>query len=753
MNILVYSGALTQDEWRRNENLMLSSGLGSTVESVRHCLFTLRRLLSPNYAVIPVTGDMLLKEPWTASCAALVFPGGADQGYCSTLNGEGNRRIRQYVARGGRYIGFCAGGYYGSARCEFEVGNKLLEVIGDRELAFYPGIDRGCAFPGFVYHSEKGARAVDLQVNKSALSAGTVPNVFKSYYNGGGVFVDASKYKDKGVEVLASYSDPLAVDSGEGSAAVVYCKVGEGAALLTGPHPEFVFLGKPADDWSLTKPRFAAANLEPKPSVPGFSEVIAALANDEKHRMDFIKACLDKLGLVVSDEQNVPSLSRLHLSSLQPQHTATLISNLADVVHKDEHGEEVIKDDNDTFHIVKPATWKMVDLAKALPTEIDAKDDTDQLDGSVDRIVDYNTVVKQVLVHEEEYPQAKETPYFNHHAYYANLHDYQAKSRFTPTFGTHLLYGEVVTSTNTMLEKNTRLLRNLPQGFTASATVQVAGRGRGSNVWVSPAGSLMFSTVIRHPMALMQAAPVVFVQYLAAIAIVNGIKSYEGNLYKDMPVKLKWPNDIYALDPVKAKDNGGDRHENYTKIGGILVNSHYNTKEYIAVCGIGINTSNAAPTTSLNQLVQFLPREVAPFTLEKLLARILTTFDSLYSRFLETGFDEEIEKMYYSHWLHMDQIVTLEAEGGQRARIKGITRDYGLLIADELGWEDRETGKRFTLQSDSNSFDFFKGLVKVRLTAVALAARCMQQAFQPACGAFPPEHMLLTKGLTLQRKL
>ncbi|KAK5056076.1 hypothetical protein LTR84_012627 [Exophiala bonariae] len=713
MNILVYSGALTQDAWRRNENLMLSPGLGSTVESVRHCLFTLRRLLAPHYAVIPVTGDMLVKEPWTASCAALVFPGGADQGYCSTLNGEGNRRIRQFVERGGKYIGFCAGGYYGSAKCEFEVGNKLLEVIGDRELAFYPGIDRGCAFPGFVYHSEKGARAVDLVVDKSFLSAGTVPNVFKSYYNGGGVFVDAPKYRDKGVEVLASYADPLAVDPGEGAAAVVYCKVGEGAALLTGPHPEFVFLGKPVDDWSLTKPRFAAANIEPKPKVPGFSDVIAALANDEKHRTDFVKACLTKLGLTVSDEQNVPSLSRMHLSSSEPNDVASLILSLATITQKDEHGEELIKDENDTFHIVKPSTWSMLDLTQALPLENETKDSADQLDGSSDRIIDYNTIIKPILVHDQEYPQAKTTPYFNHHAFYSNLRHYQASLTSATNFGSHLLYGEVVTSTNTLLEKNTKLLRNLPQGFTATATVQVAGRGRGSNVWVSPAGSLMFSTVIRHPMALMQTAPVVFVQYLAAMAIVNGIKSYDGKLYKDMPIKLKWPNDIFALDPVKAKENGGDRNENYTKIGGILVNSHYNSKEYIAVCGIGLNTSNAAPTTSLNQLIQFLPREVAPFTLERLLARILTVFDDIYTRFLGTGFDEYLENMYYQHWLHMDQIVTLEAEGGQRARIKGITRDYGLLIAEELGWEDRETGKRWTLQSDSNSFDFFKGLLKV----------------------------------------
>ena len=68
--------------------------------------------------------------------------------------------------------------------------------------------------------------------------------------------------------------------------------------------------------------------------------------------------------------------------------------------------------------------------------------------------------------------------------------------------------------------------------------------------------------------------------------------------------------------------------------------------------------------------------------------------------------------MYYAHWLHSEQIVTLETEGGVRARIKGITRDWGLLRAEELGWEGKGTGKVFELQSDSNSFDFFRGLVK-----------------------------------------
>lgn len=102
------------------------------------------------------------------------------------------------------------------------------------------------------------------------------------------------------------------------------------------------------------------------------------------------------------------------------------------------------------------------------------------------------------------------------------------------------------------------MLRRLPSGFTATATVQVAGRGRGSNVWVSPAGSLMFSTCIRHPMSITPVAPVVFIQYLAALAIVEGVKSYDIG-YQDMPLKLKWPNDICAS---QLPSSLGDRSAN-----------------------------------------------------------------------------------------------------------------------------------------------------------------------------------------------
>ena len=227
-------------------NVLVYAGPSATLSSVRHATWSLRRLLGPNYAVLTVTSDQILKEPWTSSCALLVFPGGADLGYCRTLNGEGNRRIKQYVQLGGSYLGLCAGGYYGCSRCEFEVGGaKGMEVVGERELGFFPGTCRGLAFGGFLYHSEAGARAAEVAVRRDILptvEGATLPEKLRTYYNGGGVFVDAGKFGEQGVEVLARYTEKIDVEAGEGgAAAVVYCKVGEGAAILTGPHPEYVF--------------------------------------------------------------------------------------------------------------------------------------------------------------------------------------------------------------------------------------------------------------------------------------------------------------------------------------------------------------------------------------------------------------------------------------------------------------------------------------------------------------------------------
>ncbi|KAF2687260.1 class II aaRS and biotin synthetase [Lentithecium fluviatile CBS 122367] len=708
-------------------NVLVYSGNGTTIESVRHCLYTLRRLLSPAYAVIPVTSDVLLKEPWHSSCALLVVPGGADLAYCRTFNGEGNRRISQYVNMGGSYLGFCAGGYYGSARCEFEVDDPKMAVEGERELGFFPGTCRGLAFEGFVYNSEKGARAADLKIHKDASTGvkGGTADTFKSYYNGGGVFVNAAKLKSRGVEILASYTEDLRVDSGEGTAAIVYRKIGDGHTILTGPHPEF-----------------APANLHhPSRPTSHYTTLIAALTSTEATRTAFMRHLLAKLGLKVNEEvQRVPSLSRLHLSSYAPVDVAKLVESWAEVFTVVD-GEEYVKGENDVFKIERgegvfgKATQELKKAVEGvLPDVLVGNESGEAMEGdddensaedktpktkeeeirsrvayttetSPDQIIDYDKIIKSVVPHSKGQPSQKETPLFNHTTYYTALaYHHSLLAAHSPIFGTIHLYGQTVTSTNTLLEKNPTLLRHLPTGFTLTATTQVAGRGRGSNVWVAPPGVLAFSVVIHHGFTLMESAPITFIQYIAALASVRGIKGY-GPGYDKIPVKLKWPNDIYVQLP-------GSTANPLVKIGGILVNSSYSGSSYGLVVGIGLNVANTLPTTSLDQLAASANPPLGPFSREKLLASMLAHFESLYNDFCQLGFSRDMEMEYYRHWVHTDQLVTLETHDGMKARIKGITRDWGLLLAEEVGWEDRPTGRTISLQSDGNSFDFFRGLVR-----------------------------------------
>jgi biotin--protein ligase len=225
------------------------------------------------------------------------------------------------------------------------------------------------------------------------------------------------------------------------------------------------------------------------------------------------------------------------------------------------------------------------------------------------------------------------------------------------------------------------------------------------------------STVINHPAHYAASRPIVFIQYLAAIATVEAVKSYDEG-YADVPIKIKWPNDVYVRDPKKP-------HEvSYVKIAGILANCAYSSGNYQVVLGIGINTNNGRPTTSLDALLPLLEnsknKKLEPFRIERLLARILTRLEALYTQFCRDGFSRELERKYYQHWLHANQIVTLEAEGGVKARVVGITRDWGMLMAEEVAGDGindalRATGKVWALQSDENSFDFWRGLVKRKI--------------------------------------
>lgn len=311
--------------------------------------------------------------------------------------------------------------------------------------------------------------------------------------------------------------------------------------------------------------RFAAVNLHRQPAIPGYDDLIERLASDDRARLSFLKACLAELGLEVSQGDYTPSpLSSLHLTASDPSQVTELLCNWEDVMDKDkEKGTEIIRGEADTFLIQSEETvWGVGELRDSLSA-------TETL-GAVDEGMDgdYSSVTKRIVPHEKGLPDAQLTPRFNHELFFSSLKRFQMIEKEAEDWGNILLYGDVVTSTNTLLEKlrfirfllpilpflkvdckltlqnrNPKLISKLPTGFTFSASTQVAGRGRGTNVWVAPPGSLLFSTIINHPAHLAASRPIVFIQYIAAIAIVEAIQSYDIG-YEAMPVKLKWPNDI-----------------------------------------------------------------------------------------------------------------------------------------------------------------------------------------------------------------
>lgn len=317
-------------------------------------------------------------------------------------------------------------------------------------------------------------------------------------------------------------------------------------------------------------------------------------------------------------------------------------------------------------------------------------------------------------------------------------------------FGTPMLYTQMVTSTQTMLDKNFRLLSALPVGTTFFATQQMSGRGRGGNRWISPKGCLQFSAVFRVPVSM--ASKTVFLQYLSGLAVVEGIKLALGDSESGREVagkvRIKWPNDIYAEIPPIDSSAGGERAKTatfelngkrYAKLGGILVNSQFSGgNELVLISGCGVNCLNPRPTSSVSDLIaihnQANPEaQLEQITQEKLAGAILSTFDSIWKTFMQHSGDfRPFVERYREIWLHSDQETTLTedairtAGGGEESvRIVGISSDYGLLQAvprtssvrsrDGKAWGGTEEAERngiIQLQPDGNSFDMLQNLVK-----------------------------------------
>ncbi|WFD31805.1 hypothetical protein MSPP1_002844 [Malassezia sp. CBS 17886] len=719
--------------------ILVLQGGGASPSSACQLLDTLSGLCGFLYDMQMVDVAALVVQPWFDSTCLLALPDGDYKAYVDALYTPQAgawgaqkqcpaQRIHTYVERGGSLLAIGAGAAALSGGVRF--GDMELQQEGAFHLMpIFPG-----AYWGPVYVLRSGEeRPVPVCTMDAAGRCGTPTSLM--YARGGGLFVRADAFADYGVDIVAVYADSdgrrLPVDEDPpDAAAALHCTLGRGHVLLFGTRVE---MPTPHDDGArvalLSELLVSRLHVnvgtcaQPGLSDPPRLSPVYVAARDAS----LLAAFRGAFGAQDAKAER-PAASLFRAAPDIP----------AALQHAGVQVLAIVQDTQDAYAVVSasvPAMQALQEACAAAP--VDA--------GGAPEGTDWQRVSKLLVLSDPASACDTVTPYFCLAAYF------EARSRAraaiaqrsvpwgmprvllpTTELGDLVLYGQVVTSTQTMLEKNMLLLHACKPGTTFFATHQVAGRGRGKNTWISPLGCLQFSTLLHLPAHA--GTKTVFLQYLAAMAIVYGLSELLGPACEGIRgrLRIKWPNDVYAEVPetpaagaaFARRDGETTRH--FVKLAGILVNARYERDQFQVVVGCGVNCTNEHPTTSFAALVRSCAEATGavcpPVTQEQCAGAILAAFETLVLAFVGAQYSfTPFAKAYEAMWMHSNQEVCIAGEQ-QPVRVVGITSDYGLLrtvplasdttASDPRAWSGDFVADCIDLQPDGNSFDMFQNLVK-----------------------------------------
>lgn len=226
----------------------------------------------------------------------------------------------------------------------------------------------------------------------------------------------------------------------------------------------------------------------------------------------------------------------------------------------------------------------------------------------------------------------------------------------------------------------------LLDGLAVVPARQRKGKGRGGNVWLSPAGCAMFTLQLCVPLASRLGRTLPLVQHMAAVAVAQACRSLGGS-----EVGVKWPNDLLL--------------NRETKLGGVLTLTSCVGSEAICNVGVGLNLDNAAPTISLNSRLRAAGSEAV--SRERYLAEVFNRLERLVDSYEAKGAAAFLEA-YYEVWIHSGQSVTVRS-GGEEEEEPGVVEgvdEFGFLLV-----RVSSTGQVAAVQPDGNSFDMMRGLI------------------------------------------
>ncbi|TFK53166.1 class II aaRS and biotin synthetase [Heliocybe sulcata] len=633
-------------------NILVYSGPEVISASLAQSLTSLRTLLLPNYTVQAVTSQSLANHPWGAACALLVFP--------SCLSAPSSPKVTEavnnFVNAGGAYLGLSSGAKFAGR-----------VTMPDGQLRFDDKRTATSIYPTFRSNSEATTATLRSRADGNT--------EWRVNQDGSSSFIDIPDSPH--VSVLARYSNG-------GVAGISYLSPGGLKLAIWSPSLEYTLAETP---------------LSPD-----------ELRESEQLRLALLRDTLRSLGLHLPEDRppNCPLPQFLVAPPSRSDIVPHILSALQLEVPSDGTAPAILSDANDTFHFHSYSNG-VTALQQARVTSLETSQLMKEEEWQPKHVVVCST---------EQRPTSEHTPLFDVDRYFGSLHSARKqegldeRERDSWGMGEALLYGEVVSSTQTMLDKNPRLLHGLPTPILSLAAIQLSGRGRGGNTWLSPRGSLPISLLLRIPFSQVPPAKLVFVQYLFSLAVTEAVRDEKvlGPKYGES-VRIKWPNDLYVVDAEGRK-----------KVGGILVNTSFGTGGVEAVIGSGLNVTNALPTTSIAQLLPSSSHR--KLSMEDTAAVILAKFEAMWKTFVAHGGSfEPFLDLYLERWLHSDQSVTVTSVSpSQVVRICGITLDHGLLRTipersgtGEIGGMRAGGGMAYIdLQPDGNSFDLMAGLIKTK---------------------------------------
>lgn len=223
----------------------------------------------------------------------------------------------------------------------------------------------------------------------------------------------------------------------------------------------------------------------------------------------------------------------------------------------------------------------------------------------------------------------------------------------TKIIGKRLLYLKETSSTND--EAKVLVRSGEKEGTVIIAETQTKGRGRLSRKWVSPAGGLYLSVILRPYVG---AQRLQFISFLASLAIARSLKGFT-----KLDVNLKWPNDIVI----------GNK-----KVGGILCES---VKGAVIIgIGVNLNTNLAVFPQNLKKQITSVKFELGEIiNPEHYMKRLFEELEHLYNEFLHKK-DHSIVNEWKSLCSTLGRSVDIQLEQGKVRGIAWSMGDRGQLL-------------------------------------------------------------------------